>query len=116
MDAVLVFAPIFLTVVLPATTAMSMIFVLAFHSFTKRRWASRRGLAAYLAFGLLGYLASVAYYAVVGAPSGSSSIFNLALLGAFFGSGYGGTAAWIYFERHRNNPMRSAARVSNGVA
>jgi hypothetical protein len=116
MDAALIFAPVFLTVVLPATTAMSMILVLACHSFTRRRWASRRGLAAYVAFGLLGYLASLAYYAIVGTPSGSSSMFNLALLGAFFGSGYGGTAAWIYFERHRNNPMRSTARVSNGVA
>ncbi len=116
MEAALLFAPIFLTVVLPATTAMSMIFVLAFHSFTRRQWASRRGLAAYIAFGLIGYLASLAYYTIVGTPSGANSIFNHALLGAFFGSGYGGTIAWIYFERHRNNPMRATKGVGTGVA
>lgn len=116
MDAALVFAQIFLSVVLPAVTAISMIIVLGFHSFTRRRWASRRGLAAYVVFGFLGYLASLVYYTIVGTPSGSSSIFNLALLGAFFGSGYGGTAAWVYFERHRDNPMRRRKGVSDGVA
>jgi len=113
MDVALVFAPIFFLLVLPATTAMTMVPILAFHSFTRRRWASRRALVAYLAFGLAGYLVSLAYYAVVGTPSGPSSVFNLAVFGAFFGSGYGGTAAWIYFERHRQNPMRSGKEIGS---
>lgn len=116
MDAVLIFAPIFFMAVLPSTTAMTMVLVLALHSFSRRRWASRRALAAYIAFGLLGYLVSLGYYAIVGTPSGASSMFNLAVLGAFFGSGYGGTAAWVYFERHRNNPLRSNRSISNNVA
>ena len=115
MDVALVFAPVFFLTLLPASTAMSMIPVFAFHSFTRRRWVSRRALAAYFGFGLLGYLASLGYYAIVGTPSGASSMFNLAFFGAFFGSGYGGTAAWLYFERHHRNPMRSNREVS-GVA
>jgi hypothetical protein len=107
MDIALAIAPFFFMTILPATTAMTMILVLAFLSFTRSRWASRRSLAAYVIFGLVGYLVSLAYYAIVGIPSGASSIFNLALLGAFFASGYGGTAALIYFERHRNNPLRA---------
>ena len=116
MDAVLIFAQVFFIVLLPASTAMTMVLVLAFHSFSRRRWASRRALAAYIAFGLFGYLVSLGYYASVGTPSGPSSMFNLAVLGAFFGSGYGGTAAWVYFERHRNNPLRSNRPVSTNVA
>ena len=95
---------------------MSMILVLAFHSFTRRRWASRRALAAYLLFALVGYLASLSYYAIVGTPSGASSIFNLAMLGAFFASGYGGTAALFYFEWHRDNPARARKVIANDVA
>src|SRR5262245_2421234 len=106
MDFALALAPFFLMTILPATTAMTMILVLAILSFTRSRWASRRSLAAYVLFGLVGYLASLGYYAIVGIPSGATSIFNLALLGAFFASGYGGTAALIYFERHRDNPAR----------
>jgi hypothetical protein len=117
MDFVLFAAPIFLSVILPATTAMSMIPILIFWSFGRKRWASRRALAAYIVFGLLGYLASLAYYTVVGVPAGASSMYNLAVLGAFFGSGYGGTAALFYYERHRENPTRKppAREVHDGV-
>jgi hypothetical protein len=106
MDFMIFAAPVFFAVLLPASLAMTSIPLLFILSFGRRSWASRRALAAHIVFGVLGYLVSLGYYALVGVPEGSSSIFNVASFGAFFGAGYGGTAAILYYARHGNNPAR----------
>ena len=70
------------------------------------KWVSRRVLAVWLACGVLGYLALFVYYAVVGIPPLASSIYNHSFHGTFFGAGYGGLAALVYFRRHKNNPAQ----------
>lgn len=106
MDFIIFAAPIFFTVLLPASLAMTSIPLLFILSFGRRSWASRRALTAHIVFGMAGYIVSLGYYSLVGVPVGSSSIFNVASFGAFFGAGYGGTAAILYYARHRDNPVR----------
>lgn len=106
MDFMIFAAPIFFAVLLPASLAMTSIPLLFIFSFGRRNWASRRALAAHIVLGVLGYMVSLGYYSLVGVPEGASSIFNVASFGAFFGAGYGGTAAILYYARHRDNPVR----------
>lgn len=60
-------------------------------------------LAAWLACGAIGYVVLFAYYAFAGIPALASSIYNHSFHGAFFGAGYGGLAAVLYFRRYKRN-------------
>ena len=82
-------------------------------SFGRHRWAARRALVTSVVLGTVGYIISLSYYAYAGIPhaiqsnpESSQSMFNLAILGAFLGSGYGSLGAFFYFYWHRDNPAR----------
>src|SRR5262245_33649288 len=90
--------PVFAAVVVPGWAGWRV--------FGSDKWVSRRVLVAWLAFGALGYVVLFVYYAIVGIPPLASSIYNHSLHGAFFGAGYGGLAALVYFRRHKSNPAR----------
>lgn len=111
MDFIFFAAPVFLTLLIPVSLVMATVPLLLIWSFGRNSWASRRALAAHIAFGIIGYLVSLAYYAIVGIPEGASSIFNVSSFGAFFGAGYGGIGSVIYFWRHRNNPARTSTAI-----
>jgi hypothetical protein len=81
------------------------------------KWVCRRALGGWIVFGAVGYVALFVYYAIVGTPPQASSIFNHSLHGAFFGAGYGGIAALLYFRTHKNNPARRNSSIEiNHVA
>jgi len=83
-------------------------------SFGRHRWAARRALVTSIILGTAGYFILLGYYTFAGIshgiqsnPESSQSIFWLAILGAFLGSGYGSFGALFYFYRHRDNPVRA---------
>ena len=89
---------------LPTFAAVYLPIWAGWRVFGADKWVSRRVLVAWIAFGAVGYVVLFAYYALVGIPALASSIYNHSFHGAFFGAGYGGLAALVYFRRHRNNP------------
>ena len=107
-DLWLVALPAFVGVILPATIATTLPLFLLFQSFGSNRWVGRRALVSCLVLALVGYIISLVYYGVFGVPPGASSIFNLASIGAFWGAGYGGIGAVLYFHRHSGNPRRTS--------
>lgn len=105
------FVPAILIVVfvhmLPTFAAVVLPVWIGFRVFGPDKWVCRRALAGWAIFGALGYIVLFIYYVMVGTPPQASSIFNHSLHGAFFGAGYGGLAALLYFLRHKANPTRS---------
>ena len=100
--------PVFASVVVPGWAAWRV--------FGPDRWVARRTLADWLACGAIGYIVLFAYYAIYGIPPLASSIYNHSFHGAFFGAGYGGLGALLYFRAHRANPARQARVVEGHVA
>ena len=106
LSSILVFAVPSIALPLPLLFLMQ--------SFGRHRWAARRALVTSIVLGTVGYLVLLGYYAFAGIPHGvqsipesGQSVFGLATLGAFLGSGYGSFGAFFYFYWHRDNPVRT---------
>jgi hypothetical protein len=80
----------------------------AWRVFGPNKWVARRTLVVWFGTGVFGYVVLFAYYSIYGTPPQASSIFNHSFHGAFFGAGYGGLGAVLYFRAHRDNPARRA--------